>query len=261
MATKDDIYSAAIFFNAVLPLVRVIAEQTSLKHAFAGKSGILQIRAQDGDDVWATHFVLDNGAWTTVPGAASEPDVELVFKDLPRVNAFFKGTSKQLPKIRGLTKLPLLVPLFRTLLKMQRLLGTDTIPADDETKALLTRLYFYLLSAGISQLNKKGHPDVVAWARQSPNRIYAWAVDGHPDIAAHLRIQAGKSKAMRGPYTRSQPFFTMRFDSLESALSILLGKGDMIEMIAARQLMLEGAPEFGAKIGDYMLLVGSYAKP
>ncbi len=34
----------------------------------------------------------------------------------------------------------------------------------------------------------------------------------------------------------------------------------MIEMIASGQMILDGAPEFGAKIGEYMLLVGSYAK-
>lgn len=260
MERKDDIYSAAIFFNAVIPLLREIAERIDLKKAFAGKSGVMQISACDGDDLWATHFVLENGAWTTKLGAAEKPDVELSFKDLQSFNGFFKGTSKKLPKIKGFRKLSLLIPLFRTLLKMQSLLSAEDIPHDLETKSLLTRLYFYLLSSGISQLNKKGHPQIAEWVKQSPNRIYAWTVDGYPDVAAHLRVQAGKSKAMRGQYKRSQPFFTMRFDSLDSALSILLGKGDMIEMIASEQLILEGAPEFGAKIGDYMLLVGDYAK-
>ncbi|HHT43883.1 MAG TPA: hypothetical protein GXZ89_00050 [Fastidiosipila sp.] len=260
MATKDDRYAAAIFFNAVLPLVREIAERTSLKKAFANKSGVLQISATDEDKMWATHFVLEDGVFTTKLGAATDPDVELRFPNLAHFNAFFRGTTKKLPKIRGFTKLSLLVPFLRTLLKMQKLLGSDDIPADEETKELMTRLYFYLLSSGISQLNKQGHPAIVDWVKMSPNRIYAWSVDGHEDVAAHLRIQAGKSKAMRGPYTRSQPFFKMRFDSFDSALAILLGKGDMIEMIASGQMILDGAPEFGAKIGEYMLLVGSYAK-
>ena len=52
----------------------------------------------------------------------------------------------------------------------------------------------------------------------------------------------------------------MRFDNLDSALAILLGTGDMVEMIASNQMMMDGAPEFGAQIGDYMLMVGDYAK-
>lgn len=260
MATKDDRYAAAIFFNAVLPLVREIVERTSLKKAFAGKNGVLQVSAEDGDTRWATHFVLEDGVLKTTLGAAALPDVELRFPTLTHFNAFFRGETKKLPKIKGLLKLSLLVPFFRTLLKMQALLGSDEIPADEKTKELMTRLYFYLLSSGISQLNKKGHPAIVDWVKMSPNRIYAWGVDGHADVAAHLRIQAGKSKAMRGAYTRSQPFFNMRFDSFDSALAILLGKGDMIDMIASGQMMLDGAPEFCAKIGEYMLLVGSYAK-
>lgn len=95
---------------------------------------------------------------------------------------------------------------------------------------------------------------------KSPDRVYAWSVDNYPEIAAYIRAKADNSKAARGAYKRSQPFFTMRFDSLDSALAILLGTGDMVEMIANNQMMMDDAPEFGAQIGDYMLLIGDYAK-
>ena len=50
----------------------------------------------------------------------------------------------------------------------------------------------------------------------------------------------------------------MRFADLDSALSILLQTGDFLTLTAEKRLILEGAPEFGAKIGDFMQLVGSY---
>ena len=52
----------------------------------------------------------------------------------------------------------------------------------------------------------------------------------------------------------------MKFDCATSALKILLGTGDMFQMTASKQLIMEGAPEFGVQIGDYMMLVGSLAK-
>lgn len=52
----------------------------------------------------------------------------------------------------------------------------------------------------------------------------------------------------------------MKFDSPQHALMILLGTGDMLEMVKSKQLIMEGAPEFGAMIGDYMMVVGDLAK-
>lgn len=51
----------------------------------------------------------------------------------------------------------------------------------------------------------------------------------------------------------------MRFDSIESALGILLQQEDMLAFTAEGRLMMEGAPEFGAKIGEFMMLIGEYA--
>ena len=143
---------------------------------------------------------------------------------------------------------------------MAKLLGASDIPEKEEDRQLLVKLYFYLLSSGISQLNKSGHPEVSKWAKSSPDRVYAWAVDGCPELSAYIRVKNGNTKACRGQYTRSKPFFTMRFDSTTSALGILLSKDEMLKSTAEGKLIMEGAPEFGAQLGEYMLLVGSYAK-
>ena len=81
---------------------------------------------------------------------------------------------------------------------------------------------------------------------------------GHDELSAYLRIKAGKSRAGRGVYKRAMPFFTLRFDSLDSALGILLGLDDMLDSAKKGKLIMEGAPEFGAQIGEYMLTVAGF---
>ena len=149
---------------------------------------------------------------------------------------------------------------MQVLLKMSDLLNMTEPPADEATQVLLCKLYFYLLSSGISQLNKLGHPAIHEWTLKSPDRCYQWEVVGHPECTAYIRIKAGKSRAGRGAYKRAKPFFCMKFDCPESALKILLGIGDMFQMTADQQLIMEGGPEFGVQIGDYMMIVGDLAK-
>ena len=124
----------------------------------------------------------------------------------------------------------------------------------------MVKCFFYLLSSGISQLNKNGHPDVHEWALKSPDRVYAWAVNGYPQISAYIRVKAGKTRAGRGEYKRAMPFFTLRFKDLPSALGILLGTDDMLEAVKKGTLIMDGAPEFGGQIGAYMLTVAGYAQ-
>lgn len=52
----------------------------------------------------------------------------------------------------------------------------------------------------------------------------------------------------------------MRFDSIDSALGILLKTDNLIEATVKSRIVMEGAPEYGAMIGEFMLLVGAYAK-
>ncbi|NMA48800.1 MAG: hypothetical protein GX947_03385 [Tissierellia bacterium] len=261
MTPKEDLYSNKIFLNAVLPLVKVIVEEDSgLNKAFKRKSGKVQISAMTNDSKVGTHYIIDNGEIEVKLGITEKPDLELEFNSIESFNGFFKGTSKKLPKIKGIKNLGLLIVTLRALLKMSALLGATDIPKTEEKKDLLVRLYFYLLSSGISQLNKAGHPEVSKWVEKSPDRVYAWTVDGKSDLAAYIRVKAGNSRSARGQYTRSKPFFTMRFDSTESALGILLDKDDLLESTMDEKLIMEGAPEFGAQIGEFMLMVGAYAK-
>jgi hypothetical protein len=261
MITREDIYANKIFLNAVLPLLKVIIDsREKLAKGFNGKTGKIQISALDSNGKVGTHFIIKDGIWTVVKGTTDTWDIELEFKSIPHLNSFFAGKTKKLPRIKGWRNLRFLLGTLKALNSMAKLLSMDKPPEKQEDKELLVKLYFYLLSTGISQLNKAGHPDVVNWVKKSPDRVYAWAVEDKPELCAYIRIKAGKSKAARGEYKRSKPFFTMRFDSVDSALGILLQSDDMIEATMKGKLIMEGAPEYGAQLGEYMLLVGSYAK-
>lgn len=267
MASKEEILTNKIFLNAALPLVKVIATDIpKLAKKFEHAHAVIQISALDPDSPEgkvATHFVVNSGEWLVHSDRVDKrPHIELEFKSIPSMNAFFKGQigPATLPKMRGLKNTGTFVAFMQVLLKMSALLGAKAPPEDEETKKLLVKCFFYLLSSGISQLNKQGHEDVHNWALKSPDRVYAWAVNGYPELSAYIRVKAGKSKAGRGEYKRAMPFFTLRFDSLDSALGILLSTDDMLEATKAGRLIMDGAPEFGAQVGEYMLTVASYAQ-
>ena len=124
----------------------------------------------------------------------------------------------------------------------------------------MVKCFFYLLTSGISTLNKNGHDEVKAWTTPSPDRVYALAVEGHPEVSSFLRIKAGKSRAGRGEYKRAMPFFTLRFDSFKSALGTLLGIDDMLDATKNGRIVMDGGPEFGAQFGGFLLTVGSYVQ-
>lgn len=259
--TDEDSYAATVFLDAVLPLVKVIADSVpSLGKAFAGRNGFVTISVRTPGGTRGTHFVVLDGDITVRRGVPERSDVELEFATLAHFLAFFRGKSKKLPRVRGLRQVGLLAATFRVLLKMAALLQATKAPKDESAQALVVRLYFYLLATGISRLAKVGHPEIAAWAKASPDRVYAWRVDDHDEVAAYLRVKAGKTVARRGVYRRAKPFFTMRFDCLDSALGILLERDDLLESTKQGKLMMEGGPEFGAQIGAYMQVVGALAK-
>lgn len=268
MHKKEEVYSSVIFFNAVLPVMKVIANDVpELKKKFKGMNAIVQISAIDPEypgGKRSTCFQIKNGEWTVkLNTIAKNPDVEIGFNSIEAMNGFFKGKMnlKTLPrKIKGVNKVNVFAPFLSVLLKMSSLLSATEAPKDEATKELMVKCFFYLLSTGISKLNKAGYPAIHDWALKSPDRVYAWAVDGHPGVSAHMRVKEGNTKAGRGDYKKALTFFTLRFDSLDSALGILLDTDDMLEAVKAGRLIMDGAPEFGGQIGGFMLEVGALAK-
>lgn len=270
MASKEDIYTNKIFLCAALPLIKTIASDVpSLAKKFEHTHAVIQVSADDPDapeGKYATHFIVNNGEWQVHADKVCDKEhthVELEFKSIEQMNAFFKGNigPKTLPKMHGLvTHGGVFLSFMMVLLKMSSLLTATEAPEDEETQKLMVKCFFYLLSSGISTLNKNGHEKVREWTLKSPDRVYGFAVNGYPEVSAYIRIKAGKSRAGRGEYKRAMPFFTFRFDSFKSALGILLGTDDMLESVKTKKLIMDGAPEFGGQIGEFMFMVGDYAK-
>ena len=241
MASDTTRYTNKVFMTGALPLLKTIANDVpELKKKFEGVNAVYQVSAMaNAQDKEAIHFIIEDGEWTVKLGeylGQQKIDAELQFSSMEKMNAFFKGNMSALPKMK-IKSFGKFIKFMMVLLKMSSLLGIKEPPEDEQLCLLLTKLYFYLLSSGISQLNKMGHPE----------------------CTAYLRIKAGKSRAGRGEYKRSKPFFCMKFDTAQHALMILLGTGDMLQMTKDKQLIMEGAPEFGAMIGDYMMIVGDLA--
>lgn len=268
---KEEYYSNRIFLSAALPLLKVIAADVpSINKQFKKVHCVYQVSCLDPDapgGKWATHFVVNGDEWLIHAGKTAvrvgkQPFVELEFKSVEAMNAFFKGKigPATLPKMKGLNFLKEFIAFMAALLKMAAVLGAETAPEAEEDKALMVKCMFYLLTSGISQLNKLEHPEIHEWTMKSPDRVYALAVDGHPESAAFIRIKAGKSRAGRGEYKRAMPFFTLRFDSYDSALGILLGTADMLDATKTGKLIMDGGPEFGAQFGGFLLTIGALAK-
>jgi len=267
MIPEQERFANKLFLNAVLPLLKVIAnDDPALKKKFEGVSAVFQISAIDPESPTgksATHFIVENGEWTVKNDQVAEnPDSELCFNSIPDMNAFLKGDNAKgigaLLKAMG-KKPGTFIKFLMVMLKMSSLLMPKGVPDDEPTQRLMVKCFFYLLTAGISKLNKLGHPDVTRWTQPSPDRVYAIAVND-TDVAAYIRIKAGKSRSGHGTYTRAMPFFTLRFDSYKSALGILLATDDMMEATKAQRIIMDGAPEFGAQFGDLLLVVGGFVQ-
>jgi len=257
---QGDHYATRIYLYSALPLIKVIVESyPKFKAKFKGKSFVFQASAIDPDGVkLATHFIVENGEWTCVPGKVHDnPDCELTFPNLRNFVLFFSGLGMPMPKIKGFGLFFKMLPI---LLKMKGLMTSKDHPKTAEDRKMLVKLFFYLLPNGISQLNKLGYEPIKKWTATSPDRAYAFAVTGEPELQSWLRIKAGNSKSGRGEYPRCTPFLTMRFDSVEHALDILMEKGDMMEYMRQKWLNVEGAPEFGAQFGGFLFDIAEYAQ-
>jgi len=95
---------------------------------------------------------------------------------------------------------------------------------------------------------------MVKWTSKQPERIYQMSVTNE-DIAAYLRVKAGKSKAGRGFYKKRRPFVHMKFNGIQGAMPVILNDVDMVTAIKNEYLSVDGSPEYGRDIGDFMMRI------
>jgi len=252
MATEKELLAARIFLRAVMPVIKVLlTDDPKVKKRFAKVKGKVQFMAKDpAGDVGAC-LCFDNGDYKVTQGIDESADITFVFRNVARMNAMFAG-KPALPFIKGFFKLGLLIKAFSLLMGLM-ILMPNARPTDPAKRRLKVKMTFYMITTALSQYNKGGDPEMVAWTKKQPERIYQITVDD--GIAAYLRIKAGKSKAGRGVYKKRRPFVHMKFDGVEGAFPIVMDDVSMVEAVKKGYLVVEGSPEYGGNIGDFMVRI------
>ncbi len=254
MSTQRDLIATKIVMHAILPVMKVILEDDpAMKKRFEGVTAKVQfIAGFDGKDIGAALF-FDKGRFEVIHDILQNPDLTFSFGTIEKFNAFLAG-KPVIPKIRGLTKVGLLVK-FVTLLLAMKILMPNVKPKIPEKRRLKVKMIVYMITTALSQYNKAGDPEMAEWTGKQPDRVYQMSVEmeGEPEgIAAYVRIKAGKSKAGRGYYKRRRPFVHMKFNGIDNALAIFLNEVEFVEALSKGYVQVEGSPEYAAKLNDFM---------
>lgn len=255
MATEKELLTSRIILRAVLPVIKVmLQDDPAMKKKFEGVNGVIQFVAKDPAGPVGAYLKFTEGEFETVPEIAENPDITFSFSSVAKMNAMFTG-KPVIPGIKGFMNFGLLLKTFSVLLGMKILMPAAK-PKTPEKARMKVKMTLYMVSTALSQLNKAGDPEMAKWTSKQPERIYQWSVDGE-DIGCWLKIKAGKTKAGRGFYTRRKPFVHMRFASVDAALPVLSNSIDTVQAMAQGMVVNDGSPEYGGKIGDFMLKVAA----
>ncbi len=249
-ATEKELMAARIFMRAVFPVIKVmLSDVPSMKKKFENVKARVQFVADnDGEKIGAC-LVFDNGDFSVEQGVGESADITFSFKTVKKMNDMLAG-KPVLPSIKGWGKPGLLIKVLGLLMSL-KIMMPSARPKKEDKKHLKVKLAFYMITTALSQYNKGGNPEMVKWTKKQPDRIYQMSVEG-TDIAAYLRVKAGNSKAGRGFYQRRRPFVHMKFHGVDGALAVLLRDVEFVSGVAEGKVTIEGAPEYGAQINDFM---------
>ncbi len=250
MATERDLLATRIILKAVLPVSKVVMDLVpSMQKKFEGVTGSFQLAAKhEGEEIGAA-FVVEDGVLDIHQGILENPDIKFTFSKPEALNAFLTG-GIALPKVKGLGKIGLLMKFVSLLLSLTILLPNKKPKKPDKMK-LKVNMVMYMITTALSQYNKGGDPEMMKWTKSQPDRIYQMSCEPE-GIAAYLRVKAGKTKAGRGYYTRKHPFVHMKFNGAAGALPVFLNDVEFVEGVSKGYVVIEGAPEYGAKMNDFM---------
>jgi len=238
-----------LFTHAVFPVIKVVVEEDKFyKKLFSNVTARIAIKAEDKGGV----LCFDNGEFSLDYKELNNADITFKFSTLKKMNDFLRG-KLVLPSISGITKVTLLTKVI-LLLNSLKIMMPNVRPKSEEKKYLKVKMAFYMATTSLSQLNKVGDVDMQKWVAKQPDRIYQVVVDG-TDIAAFLRVKAGKSKSGRGEYKRKRPFVKMKLNGLDGAMAVLLRDVEFIQAVDKGYVSVEGAPEYAAQMNDYMMRI------
>ncbi|HDI59975.1 MAG TPA: hypothetical protein ENF48_06445 [Desulfobacteraceae bacterium] len=252
MASDRDRMAARIFLYAVLPVARtIVADDPAMAARFAGVRARIQFRAEDPAGTMGAWLAFDRGQSSFHQGLCEAPDLTFAFASLAKMNAFFAG-KPVVPRISGWWRAGLLLKTVSLLMAL-KILMPESDPKDPAKRRLKVKLTFYMITTALSQYNKGGDPQMQKWTAGQPERIYQITVD--EDIAAYLRVKAGRTQAGRGRYTRRKPFVHMNFNGVEGAYPIVMNQVDMVAAVRRGYLSIEGSPEYAGQLGDFMVRI------
>ena len=251
---NKEILVANLYFQAVFPVMKILLhDDPALVRKFAKVKSRVVFKAKSGEGEWiGCTLIFDEGTFSLDFEDFSKGDVVFSFSSVEKMNTFLKGGTA-LPKIKGLTK-PVLLSKVIALLLSLKLMMPEARPKKPLKKYLKVKMALTMVTLALSKLNRYGYPDMKAWTKNQPDRVYQLSVDGS-DIAVYLRVKAGKTKAGRGLYQRRRPFVHMRFGSVDAALKILLRDAEFVEGVDKGYVSIEGSPEYAAQLNDLMMRV------
>ncbi len=238
-----------LFTHAVFPVIKVVLQDDEFyKKLFTKVKARVAVVAEDKGAV----LCFDHGDFRVDYEDLNLADITFKFSSVKKMNDFLRGKTV-LPKISGITKVSLLVKVI-LLLNSLKIMMPDVRPKKQDKKYLKVKMAFYMATTSLSQLNKVGDEDMKKWVAKQPDRIYQISVED-TDIAAYLRVKAGKSKAGRGIYKRKRPFVKMKLNGLEGAMAVLLRDVEFVQAVDQGFVVVEGAPEYAAQLNDYMMRI------
>ncbi|GAB6094715.1 hypothetical protein JCM14469_09670 [Desulfatiferula olefinivorans] len=251
MADDRTLLATRIILRAILPVMKVVlSDDPAMKKRFESVTARVQFTAKNGTGSLGAALVFNRGELTIEQGVGEPADLTFSFGSPEKFNAFLAGKSV-IPMIKGVKNIRLLARVVSLLLAMKILLPTAR-PRTPDKKRLKVKMILYMITTALSQYNKGGDPAMAAWTGKQPDRIYQMSVDKEDDMAAYLRVKAGKTKAGRGFYTRRRPFVHIRFAGVDDALPILLNDIAFVEAVGRNLVTIEGSPEYGANLNDFM---------
>ena len=131
MPDKDYIL-ARVMLRAAVPLAKVLIEDDpKTREKYKGFTAVAQFEVKDSKDL-VTQLNFKDGIPEILFERHENPDINFIFKNAKQLNAFFAGKIA-MPKIKGLTKVGILLKVVPLLLGLTLLLPTK-IPKKPELK-------------------------------------------------------------------------------------------------------------------------------
>lgn len=248
-----------IILRSIIPLFKILYNENSglYKKLLSGVNGTIQFSIK-GTETGA-YVEFKDGALDVIQQVRPDPDIHIAFKKPEDMIALFTGGKGGLPSVSGAWHVPLLLKLVPLFIGLTLLMPTKH-PKSREKRLLKIKMTMYMVTNALSQLNKGGDEDMMAWTAKMPDRIFQLSVQPEGP-AAYLRLKMGKSKSGHGCYERKAPFIHMMFNGLDGAYKVMAEGKDTVKAMGDGDVRVEGSPEYAGTLGSFMVRIQNMLTP